>query len=246
MYKSKIEWTESTWNPITGCKKISPGCKFCYAERMSKRLQSMGSEKYKDAFAVRLHESALDLPLRWTAPRVVFVNSMSDMFEESIPREFIQKCFDVMIDADRHCFQILTKRAERLKEFDDILDDCPENIWLGVSVENQDYAYRSELLALTKAKHKFLSVEPLLGPIPYLPLTDIEWVIVGGESGPGCRDMKEEWIWEIKEQCDLAGIPFFFKQWGGVRKEQNGNLLGNEQYLNKPDFFAHQKHTELF
>lgn len=224
MAVSSIEWTESTWNPLTGCNKISPGCKHCYAERMARRLQAMGLEKYRNGFRLTLHPEVLEDPLRWTKSQMIFVNSMSDLFHKDVPIEFIQQVLDVMRRAHWHTFQVLTKRAERLLELDPLLN-WPENVWMGVSVENSDYAYRAVLLSQTHAKVRFLSCEPLLGAIPNLPLGGIHWVIVGGESGPGARPMAQEWVTDIRDQCQRAGVPFFFKQWGGTRKKKAGRLL---------------------
>lgn len=221
---SKIEWTESTWNPITGCSKISQGCKNCYAERMALRLQSMGLPNYINGFKLSLHEDVLDLPLRLKKPQTIFVNSMSDIFHEDVPLDFIQRIFVVMKDAHWHTFQILTKRSSRLAELNKMID-WPKNVWMGVTVENKDTVNRIEHLRSTGAVVKFLSLEPLLGPLSNLNLQKINWVIVGGESGPGARPMQEEWVVEIKEQCNQFRVPFFFKQWGGVRKKKNGRLL---------------------
>jgi protein gp37 len=226
MATSKIEWTESTWNPLTGCTKVSPGCKNCYAERMAKRLQAMGLEKYRNGFKLTLHPDVLEDPLQWTKPQMIFVNSMSDLFHKDVPLEFIQRIFDVMKRAHWHQFQVLTKRAERLLELDPYLE-WPENVWMGVSVENSDYTYRIDLLRQTGAVIKFISAEPLLGPLPNLNLEGIHWVIVGGESGPHARAIRAEWVREIRDQCVRAAIPFFFKQWGGTRKKQTGRLLDN-------------------
>jgi protein gp37 len=218
---STIEWTEATWNPVTGCTKISPGCQHCYAERMARRLQSMGQPNYANGFKVTTHDHALGLPLAWKKPRTVFVNSMSDLFHRAVPTAFIEQVFNVMTRADWHQYQLLTKRSERLLELNASLPWLP-HIWMGVSVENRDYVHRIDHLRETQARVKFLSVEPLLGPLPGLNLRGIDWVIVGGESGPGARPMKSEWVAEIRDQCRDAGTPFFFKQWGGVHKKRAG------------------------
>ena len=231
--KSPIEWTQATWNPVTGCTKVSPGCKHCYAERLAKRLQAMGVKKYANGFKVTLHEDALEIPLRWKQPRIIFVNSMSDLFHEEVPLEFIRKVFAVMRQAHQHIFQVLTKRAERMAELAPLLE-WPSNVWLGVSVENQRYTYRIDLLRQVPASVRFLSLEPLLGPIPDLNLDGIHWVIVGGESGPGARPMKKEWVLEIRDQCIRAGVPFFFKQWGGVHKSRNGRILEGRTWDEMP------------
>lgn len=233
MANSKIEWTESTWNPTTGCNKISPGCKHCYAERMSKRLQAMGVNKYKDAFQLRLHEDALMAPLTWKKPQKIFVNSMSDLFHEDVPIDFIQKVFGVMREANWHQFQVLTKRSERLLMLNSEIE-WPQNVWMGVSVENQDYIYRIEHLQQTEATIKFLSLEPLLGPLVNLNLDKIDWVIVGGESGSSARPMKEEWVIDIRDQCTAARVSFFFKQWGGRNKKVTGRELDGQTWDEMP------------
>ena len=222
--KSSIEWTESTWNPITGCNKISPGCKFCYAERMAKRLKVMGSANYENGFKLALHEHVLELPLKWKKPQTIFVNSMSDLFHKNVPLEFIQRVFDIMNKTPWHTYQVLTKRSDRLKNLSNKLE-WGKNIWMGVSIENQDYTYRINDLRNTNAYIKFLSIEPLIGAVRKLRLKNIQWVIVGGESGPKARPMKEEWVLNIKEQCKESGVPFFFKQWGGKNKKKAGRLL---------------------
>jgi protein gp37 len=224
MATSRIEWTESTWNPLTGCTKISPGCKHCYAERMAKRLHAMGQPRYANEFRLTLHEDAIDIPLQWPNPQTIFVNSMSDLFHEDVPVEFVCRVFEVMAATNWHRYQVLTKRAERLEALSPLLP-WPDNVWMGVSVENADYVYRVAHLRRTGAKIRFLSLEPLLGPLPNLDLSRIDWVIVGGESGPKARPVREEWIVEIRDQCLTAGVPFFFKQWGGVWKKRNGRLL---------------------
>ena len=222
--RTTIEWTEMTWNPVTGCTKISPGCKHCYAERMAHRLQAMGNPRYRAGFALTLHEDLIELPTTWKQPRRVFLNSMADLFHQDVPLAFIRRVFDTMRRCPQHQFQILTKRAERLVEVCAELE-WSENLWMGVSVENAEYAYRSDLLRQVPAHIRFLSVEPLLGPIPVLPLAGIHWVIVGGESGPGARPMGQEWVAEIYEQCRAAKVAFFFKQWGGVQKHRTGREL---------------------
>lgn len=223
-YDSGIEWTESTWNPVSGCSKVSPGCKHCYAERMALRLQAMGHPHYADGFRPTLHPDSLLLPLQWKRPRLVFVNSMSDLFHEAVPEDFIQKVFSVMGKARWHTFQVLTKRAARLRELDGRLD-WPPNVWMGVSVEDQERISRIDDLRLTRAQTRFLSLEPLIGPIEHLDLTDIHWVIAGGESGPRSRPMDERWVVSIRDQCQRNGVPFFFKQWGGVHKKRAGRIL---------------------
>ena len=232
--KTTIEWTESTWNPLTGCTKVSPGCKHCYAERMALRLQAMGQPNYSNGFKMTLHEHVLEAPLNWKKPQMIFVNSMSDLFHEDVPESFVLKALDVMRRAWWHQFQILTKRSERLLELNSMIR-WPENVWMGVSVENMDYTFRADHLRSTGARTKFLSVEPLLGPIPNLDLHDIHWVIVGGESGPRARAVKEDWILEIRDQCLAANVPFFFKQWGGTNKKKAGRLLQGRVWDGLPE-----------
>jgi protein gp37 len=233
MSQSAIEWTEMTWNPTTGCDKISAGCKHCYAEVMARRLQAMGIEKYKDGFELRLHDDSLMIPYEWKKPKVVFVNSMSDLFHKDVPLSFIQKVFDVMNDTPKHTYQILTKRAERLYELHDKLN-WTTNIWMGVSVENEKVKERIDFLRETNAKVKFLSCEPLIGPLQTLNLEKIHWVIVGGESGRKARPMQEWWVWNIRQQCAEQGIAFFFKQWGGTNKKKAGRELGGMTYDEMP------------
>jgi protein gp37 len=233
MAQSRIEWTESTWNPLTGCNKISPGCKHCYAERMAKRLHAMGQPNYVNNFKLTMHPQALEKPLEWKTPQVIFVNSMSDLFHKDVPLEFVQQVFDVMKRAHWHQFQVLTKRSERLLELSPKLE-WTDNIWMGVSVENADYTFRIDHLRKTGAKTKFLSVEPLLGPILKMNLKGINWVIVGGESGPGARPLEREWVVGIKDQCLKAKVPFFFKQWGGVQKKKAGRLLDGRTWDEMP------------
>ncbi len=232
--KSSIEWTESTWNPLTGCNKVSPGCKNCYAERMAYRLKSMGSANYARGFKLTLHEHALEIPLRWKKPQMIFVNSMSDLFHEGVPFDFIQKVFNVMQNAYWHTFQVLTKRSTRLCR-DSNKIRWPENVWMGVSVENKQYQYRIDNLRNTDAHIKFISFEPLLGPIPSINLEGINWVIVGGESGPRARPIREEWVIQIRDLCISHNVPFFFKQWGGVRKKKNGRLLKGRTWDQVPE-----------
>ena len=234
--KSSIEWTESTWNPVTGCNKISPGCKNCYAERMAKRLKAMGSDNYENGFKLATHEHVLALPLRWRKPQVIFVNSMSDLFHKNVPLSFILSVFETMNKAHWHVFQVLTKRSDRLLEINKYLP-WSKNIWMGVSVENQEYTSRIDELRKTDASTKFLSIEPFLGPIKRLNLRKIDWVIVGGESGPKARPMKEEWVIDIKEKCIKQSVPFFFKQWGGVQKKKNGRELEGKTWDQMPASF---------
>jgi len=235
--KSSIEWTESTWNPLTGCTKVSPGCKHCYAERMAKRLQAMGQSNYRNCFQLTLHEHVLNTPLHWKQPQMIFVNSMSDLFHENVPLEFIQKVFEVMHNAYWHTFQVLTKRSERLAELTSHIT-WPENVWMGVSVENDKYSYRIDNLRKTHALTKFLSLEPLLGPLPNINLDSIDWVIVGGESGPGARPIDISWVLDICDQCQKSNTPFFFKQWGGTNKKKTGRILEGRTWDELPRKFS--------
>lgn len=234
MNSSRIEWTESSWNPVTGCTEISLGCKNCYAKRMALRLKAMGSPNYKNGFSVTLHPHALEAPKRIKKGRTIFVNSMSDLFHKNVPFEFIQRVFNVMGKAPQHTFQVLTKRANRLKELSPKLN-WHRNIWMGVSVENSEYTHRIDLLRETGALLKFLSIEPLLGHIPVIDLTDIDWVIAGGESGPGARPIEKKWVSSIQKECQCAGVPFFFKQWGGKNKKKAGRLLDGRVWNQMPE-----------
>lgn len=238
--KSTIEWTNSTWNPVTGCTKVSPGCAHCYAERLALRLQAMGKPTYRNGFDLATHQDRLEEPLRWKKPQMIFVNSMSDLFHEDLQLDFIRRVFDTMRRASWHHFQVLTKRSERVAELAGKID-WPENVWLGVSVETQKYFFRIEHLRTVPAKVRFLSLEPLLGALPNLPLDGIHWVIVGGESGPGARPMRESWVLEIKSQCLSAGVPFFFKQWGGVNKKDSGRKLRGHVWDQLPRYFEESK-----
>jgi len=251
---SAIEWTESTWNPVAGCTKVSPGCANCYAERMARRLAAIAESNtaagrdpgrtanYQHVISnqgrwngrVFLDDGALADPYSWVSPRVVFVNSMSDLFHEDVPFEFIQRVFTVMNECERHTFQVLTKRPERAADLSPFLNWSP-NIWMGTSVENRDLTWRIHELRRIKAHIRFLSIEPLLGPIPQLPVKDIHWIIVGGESGPGARPMREEWVVQIQNHCRRFGVPFFFKQWGGVNKKRNGRLLEGRMWDGMPN-----------
>ena len=230
---SDIEWTEATWNPLTGCNKISPGCKNCYAERMSYRLQKMGQMNYRNGFQLTLHNQALEIPLKWKKPKIIFVNSMSDLFHKAVPVSFIKRVFKVMNDSPQHQFQVLTKRAERLELISSQLS-WTKNIWMGVSIENNNYKFRIKHLLQTQAYIKFLSIEPLLGPIQNLRLKGVDWVIVGGESGPKARPMKKEWVEQIRDQCIKNQVSFFFKQWGGIRKHKTGRELEGQTWDEMP------------
>ncbi|MBN8696055.1 MAG: phage Gp37/Gp68 family protein [Bacteroidetes bacterium] len=234
MAQTSIEWTELTWNPTTGCNKISAGCKFCYAEVMSNRLHAMGIDKYKNNFEITTHEDALKTPYTWKGSRIVFVNSMSDLFHEDVPLEFIQKVFKVMNDNPQHVFQVLTKRADILFEYHRQLR-WTHNIWMGVSVENEKVVERIDFLRRTRARVKFLSCEPLIGPLRNLNLQSIDWVIVGGESGRKPRPMKPEWVLDIQAQCENMDVAFFFKQWGGTNKKKAGRILNGKTYDEMPE-----------
>lgn len=231
--QTKIEWTESTWNPVTGCTKLSEGCRNCYAERMARRLKAMGQANYVNGFIPTVHEHMLAAPLRWKRPQRVFVNSMSDLFHDEVPVEFIRSVFNVMKRCPDHMFQVLTKRSGRLAEIASTLP-WPQNVWMGVTVESANYTFRIDHLRQTRAGTKFLSIEPLLGPIPTLDLSDIQWVIVGGESGPKARPMEPAWVKLVHEQCKAAGVPFFFKQWGGTNKKKAGRLLDGRTWDELP------------
>lgn len=231
--KSKIEWTGSTWNPVTGCTKVSPGCKNCYAERMTRRLLAMGQCNYRNGFKVTAHDHVLGLPLKWKKPQTIFVNSMSDLFHKDVKDEFIMEVFDIMNKAPWHTFQVLTKRAERLA---DISNRLPwgKNIWMGVSVENGDYKWRIDYLRKIKAQVKFISFEPLIDRVGKVNLKGIDWAIVGGESGPRARYMSPEWVADLRDQCLAQKVPFFFKQWGGVNKKKTGRLLDGRIWNEMP------------
>lgn len=229
-----IEWTDATWNPVTGCDKVSPGCKFCYAERFSERFRGVEGHHFEQGFDLRLWPDRLDQPQSWKKPRRVFVNSMSDLFHEDVPDEFIHEVFGTMVEADRHIYQILTKRPERMR---DLADDLPwpDHVWAGVSVENNDYLSRVDVLREVPANIRFLSCEPLIGPLPDLDLEGIHWVIVGGESGPNHRPIDPEWVRSIRDQCRQEDVPFFFKQWGGQTPKARGRELDGRTWDEFPD-----------
>jgi protein gp37 len=233
MAQSSIEWTEMTWNPTTGCNKISAGCKYCYAEVMTRRLMTMGIDKYKDGFKIRTHVNSLNIPYTWKKPKVVFVNSMSDLFHPEVPVEFIKEVFAVMNDNPQHVFQVLTKRGDRLFEVHKQLK-WTHNIWMGVSVEDSRVTDRIDFLRKTGAKVKFLSCEPLIGPLPKMNLKKIDWVIVGGESGRTPRPMDADWVLDIQNQCTKSKVAFFFKQWGGTNKKKAGRELNGKTYSEMP------------
>jgi protein gp37 len=231
---SSIEWTDATWNPVTGCDKISPGCKHCYAERMANRLKAARNPNYKNGFELTLQPQMLTRPLEWRKPKNIFVNSMSDLFHDDVPLEYIQQVFDVMNEANWHQYQVLTKRAERVHKLSPHLKWAP-HIWMGVSVENGKYLDRVEHLRKTGAHVKFLSLEPLLGPLHKMNLRGIDWAIVGGESGPGARPVDPAWVTDIRDQCVKAGVAFFFKQWGGVQKKKTGRELEGRTWDQMPE-----------
>lgn len=233
MGQSSIEWTEQTWNPVTGCTKVSPGCKFCYAEKFAQRLKSMGVKNYRNGFKLTLHPHMLDKPLEWKKPSVIFVNSMSDLFHKDVPEDFIIAVFKIMNEASWHQFQVLTKRPDRVLEMNKKLR-WTSNIWMGTSVENSDYLRRIDLLRKTSAKIKFLSLEPLLSALPNMNLKKINWVIVGGESGFNARLMDPKWVLDIQKQCLKADVPFFFKQWGGKNKKRAGRKLNGRTWDEMP------------
>lgn len=239
--KSPIEWTEATWNPTTGCDQFSTGCENCYALRLAGRLKLMGVAKYQQdgeakssgpGFGLQYHEDALEIPRRWRRGRMIFVNSMSDLFHKEVPFDFIKQVFEVMADTPQHTYQVLTKRSKRLI---DVAEDLPweENIWMGVSIENARYAFRADHLRETPAKIKFISAEPLLGPLK-LDLAGLDWVIAGGESGPGARPVEEAWLKELRDNCHKAEVPFFFKQWGGRTPKSNGRELDGKFWNGMP------------
>lgn len=230
---SSIEWTQMTWNPVTGCTKVSQGCKHCYAEKMAMRLKAMGVDRYSKGFQLTLHPDLIDLPRRWRQPRVVFVNSMSDLFHEAVPLEFIQRVFETMAACPQHTFQVLTKRSERLVEMSSQLP-WSENVWMGVSVEDQKVVSRIADLQQCPAQTRFLSCEPLIGPLEHLDLNGIHWLIAGGESGPGARPMDPAWVLSLRDQCREQRVAFFFKQWGGKRKHMTGRELEGRLHSEYP------------
>jgi protein gp37 len=230
---SRIEWTQATWNPVTGCSKVSPGCAHCYAETFAERWRGLKGHPYEQGFDLRLWPQRLDQPLRWKRPRVIFVNSMSDLFHEDIPFGYVEKVFGVMSEASQHIFQVLTKRHERLAELAPKLS-WPENVWMGVSIENKRWVERADYLRQVPAAVRFISAEPLLGPLVGLDLEGIDWLIAGGESGPGHRSVKEEWILDLQRQCKEARVAFFFKQWGGIRSKAGGRKLRGREFSEMP------------
>lgn len=233
-----IEWTNTTWNPVTGCTKVSRGCDNCYAERFAERFRGVKGHPYEQGFDLRLWDLRLDKPLKWKTPRLIFVNSMSDLFHKDVPSEFISKVFETMEQADWHTFQVLTKRSSRLRDFVNrrfANKFAPKHIWLGTSIENKSALCRLQHLQQTEASIRFLSIEPLLESLGELDLAGIKWVIVGGESGPNSREIRVEWVQELRDQCLSANIPFFFKQWGGFRPKSGGNELDGRKWLQYPE-----------
>lgn len=231
--QTKIEWTNATWNPITGCNPCSIGCEFCYAKKLAKRLQAMKNPRYKNGFNVTCHADLIDLPLKWKKPRMIFVNSMSDIFHEEVSDEFILQLFETMRKADWHTFQVLTKRPERLQTLGKQLI-WTDNIWFGVTIEAQKYIKRLDWLRKSKAHTKFISFEPLLSEIKDITLDGIDWIIVGGESGPGSRPLKKEWALSLRDLAITSKVPFFFKQWGGMNKKKAGRILDGKEWLQFP------------
>jgi protein gp37 len=230
---SAIEWTEATWNPVTGCDQISPGCAHCYAKTFAERWRGVPDHPYEQGFDLRLWPQRIDQPLRWKRSRQIFVNSMSDLFHPDVPDEFIAEVFATMVEADWHVFQILTKRPERLVELADELS-WPPHVWMGVSIENRRFVHRADLLREVPAAIRFISAEPLLGPLEGLDLTEIHWLIAGGESGPGHRPIREDWVLDLRDRCDAGDVAFFFKQWGGARPKSNGRLLEGREWNAMP------------
>lgn len=226
---SKIEWTEATWNPITGCTKCSEGCRHCYAATLAKRLHAMGNIRYKNGFEVTVHKDLFDRPLEWKKPKMIFVNSMSDIFHEDVSDEDILRIFETMNKASWHTFQVLTKRPERLEKLNSFINWTP-NIWMGVTVENKNALQRCDILRKCNAQIKFISAEPLLESIAEIDLTGIDWLIVGGESGPGCRPLDKQWVVELRDAANKNNVPFFFKQWGGFHHSKAGSELDGVSY----------------
>jgi len=230
---SAIEWTESTWNPVTGCSKVSPGCAHCYAETFAERWRGIPGHPYEQGFDLRLWPARVEQPLRWRRPRMIFVNSMSDLFHEEIPFDFLCDIFDVMVAAEQHTFQILTKRHERLRELAPLLP-WPPNVWMGVTIENRRFVRRADALRSVDCAVRFISAEPLLGPLEGLDLSGIDWVIAGGESGSGFRRVKPEWLRDLRDRCQVEGVAYFFKQWGGIRPKTGGRTLDGRTWDEMP------------
>ena len=240
--RSAIQWTNATWNPVTGCDKVSPGCAHCYAETFAMRWRGIPGHPYEQGFELKVWENRLEVPLRWRRPRMVFVNSMSDLFHERIPDDFIHRVFNVMVRADHHTFQVLTKRHERLVELAPDLP-WPSNIWMGVTIENRRFVHRADYLRRVEAEVRFISAEPLLGPLDGLDLTDIDWLIAGGESGPGHRRVREEWLTELRDRCRAEHVAYFFKQWGGPRSKSGGRELQGQTWDEMPPMHATPAHS---
>lgn len=234
---SAIEWTEATWNPVTGCNKVSPGCAHCYAETFAERWRGIPGHPYEQGFDLRLWPERLEQPLKWKRPRLVFVNSMSDLFHEDIPEDYIRRVFDVMVEASHHTFQILTKRHERLSEIAERLP-WPKNVWMGVSIENRRFVHRADHLRMVPSAVRFISAEPLLGQLEGIDLSGIDWLIAGGESGPRHRPVKEEWLVDLRDRCKAEGVAFFFKQWGGRRPKSGGRELDGRTWDQMPQTLA--------
>jgi protein gp37 len=241
---SSIEWTEATWNPVTGCDQVSPGCAHCYAKTFAERWRGVPGHPYEQGFALRLWPERLEQPLRWRRPRMIFVNSMSDLFHEDIPEEFIHEVFDVMRQADWHTFQVLTKRHERLVDLSSALD-WPPNVWMGVSIENRRFIHRADYLREVPAAIRFISAEPLLGPLEGLGLSDIDWLIAGGESGPGHRPVREEWLLDLRDRCAVENVAFFFKQWGGRHPKSGGRELSGRAWDEMPQLEMRTGHQAV-
>jgi protein gp37 len=239
--RSRIEWTEATWNPVTGCSKVSPGCAHCYAETFAERWRGVPGHPYEQGFDLRLWPERLEVPLRWRRPRVVFVNSMSDLFHEDIPDDYVAEVFDVMGRAEQHTFQVLTKRQDRLAELARQLP-WPRNVWMGVTIENRRFVHRADALREVPAAVRFISAEPLLGPLERLDLTGIDWLIAGGESGPRHRRIEPVWVTELRDRCQREGVAFFFKQWGGLRPKSGGRKLDGREWDEMP-VAKHRQHT---
>ncbi len=237
--RSRIEWTSASWNPVTGCDRVSPGCAHCYAKRFAERFSGVTGHPYEQGFGLRLWPDRLELPLRWRRPKLIFVNSMSDLFHEDVPDEYVERVFDVMGRADQHVFQVLTKRHERLADFAPRLH-WPDNVWMGVSIENRRFVHRAEYLRHVPASVRFISAEPLLGPLEGLDISGVDWLIAGGESGPGHRRIHADWVRELRDRCADEGVAFFFKQWGGARPKSGGRVLDGRTWDEMPTVRGHE------
>ena len=240
MSKTAIEWTDATWNPVTGCTKISPGCDRCYAERFAERWRGVPDHPYENGFDLTLRPERVRQPLSWRQPRMIFVNSMSDLFHKHVPRDFVDQVFETMEQADWHIFQVLTKRSSRMRDYINMRykkDAAPKHIWLGASVEDGSKKSRVNHMQQMNASVRFLSIEPLIGPVGKVDLSGIHWVIVGGESGPGYRPMEVSWAKEVRDQCKKQKVPFFFKQWGGIRPKSGGRELDGREWNGYPNYY---------